>query len=108
MLLQAAAVDDETKLRRRASKPRAENMPSNNVLELADTEHVGASAAWSRGFQRDESGRNRVVNRARVIALLWVTVVCVLLGVATGYRPLKDLKVIDFEDSPWHEVGISC
>ncbi|KAG0555929.1 hypothetical protein M758_11G012300 [Ceratodon purpureus] len=105
MLLQAAAVGEETILRLRASKCRVENMPSSNGLESVDRERVGASAARTRGFQRDESRRNRgVINRARVIALLlWVTIVCVLLGVATGYRPLKDSKVNGFEDSPWHE-----
>ena len=108
MLLQAAAVGEETILRLRASKCRVENMPSSNGLESVDRERVGASAARTRGFQRDESRRNRgVINRARVIALLlWVTIVCVLLGVATGYRPLKDSKVNGFEDSPWHEVCI--
>jgi hypothetical protein len=101
-------VDDERTLGRRASESRAENMPSNDVLELVNMEPVGASAVRSRGFQRDESGRSRDVSRARVVALLlWVSVVCVLLGVAAGYRPLKDSKVHDFEDSPWHQVCIS-
>lgn len=82
-------------------------MPSKNVLESVDTECVGASAARRRGAQRDEIGWNRGVNRARVIALtLWVTIVCVLLGMATGYRPLKE-KVPSFEESLWHEVRIT-
>lgn len=80
-------------------------MLSRNVLVSADTERVGTSAARRRrGFQRDEVGWSCSVDRAHVIALtLWVTIVCVLLGVATGYRPLKE-KILSFEESPWHEV----
>lgn len=64
------------------------------------TERVGASGtarSRRRGFHRDGSGSS--VERALT---LWLTIVCVLVGVATGYRPLKE-KVPSFEEALWHE-----
>ncbi|XP_024359669.1 transmembrane E3 ubiquitin-protein ligase FLY2 isoform X2 [Physcomitrium patens] len=102
-LFQGVAVDDVTIHRRRASKPSAGDMLFKILSELVDTERVGAFSAQRRGVQWDDIGRNCGVNRACAIAItLWVIIVCVLLGVATGYRPLKE-KVLGFEESPWHE-----
>lgn len=100
------------------------NMPSKDVVVgPADTDQSGASTAQPVGGRgllhhhqhqhhhlqqrvRDDSSGGGIatfsrVSRACAVSLtLWVAVVCVLLGAATGYRPLKE-KVLSFENSQW-------
>lgn len=101
-------------------------MPSKDVVVgSADTDQSGASTAQpaeGQGLLRhhqpeyhhqqqqrvrdDSSGSGSIatfsyVSRACAVSLtLWVAVVCVLLGAATGYRPLKE-KVLSLENSQW-------
>ena len=101
-------------------------MPSKDVVVgSADTDQSGASTAQPVGGRgllhhhqhqhqhhhlqqrvRDDSSSGSIatfsrVSRACAVSLtLWVAVVCVLLGAATGYRPLKE-KVLSFENSQW-------
>jgi hypothetical protein len=98
-------------------------MPSKDVVVgSADTDQSGASTARPVGGRgllhhhqhhhhlqqrvRDDSSSPGIatfsrVSRACAVSLtLWVAVVCVLLGAATGYRPLKE-KVLSFENSQW-------
>lgn len=106
-----ALADEEQRFWQRESESRAKNMPSKDVLASPiETDRLGASAARRRGFQREEIGRSSAfygVSRACAISLvLWASVVCVLLGAATGYRPLKE-KVLSFDNSPWlNEVRV--
>ncbi len=40
--------------------------------------------------------------------LLWLALECVLLGAAVGHRPLKDNRVLEFDNSLWFNEVYMC
>jgi hypothetical protein len=40
--------------------------------------------------------------------LLWLALECVLLGAAVGHRPLKDTRVLEFDNSLWLNEVYMC